>query len=201
MAHIVRLAPPSDYANYLNILSTAVCHNHRHIFSHFVFLTQQWNKSFYQKFQLLFTLFAFWYYSHNSYSTLDHKIIWQGGFCYVAINFNFPLINFLEKSQRNLFQQTCMMLPIEVVLKNSSMKWDVVKHKIHSFSILLFCICEFVLFCICFEEGGGQCACSNQKCPGGSQGCKLIDRVLPNMHRKQKQPGNGFSSDIFSIFQ
>ena len=102
--------PLPDYANYLNILSTAVCHNHRHIFSHFVFSTQQWNKSFYQKFQLLFTLFAFWYYSHNSYSTLDHKIIWQGGFCYVAINFNFPLINFLEKSQRNLFQQTCMKL-------------------------------------------------------------------------------------------
>ena len=51
-----------------------------------------------------------------------HKIIWQGGFCYVAINFNFPLINFLEKSQRNLFQQTCMMFPIEVVLNQTNVQ-------------------------------------------------------------------------------
>ena len=40
-----------------------------------------------------------------------------------------------------------------------------------------------------------QCVASNQKCPGDSHGCKLIDRVLPNMHRN----GNSQKMDLLQI--
>ena len=62
--------------------------------------------------------------------------------------------------------------------------------------VFVVVIVAFVVVVFVFVVWRGQCVASNQKCPGDSPGCKLIDRVLPNMHRN----GNSQKMDLLRIF-